>query len=53
MRSMVVVSGSPKFGGRSVANRPSPNWQDFYTTYIPHIVLAKPGGLYYATDPTF
>ena len=29
-----------------MANRPSPNWQESHTTYIPLIVLAEPGGLY-------
>ena len=37
----------------SVANRPSPNWQEIHTTYIPLIVLAEPGGVKNATDPTF
>ena len=31
---------------------PSPNWQEKYHWIIPLIVLAEPGGLYDATDPT-
>ena len=37
-----VVSGSPKRWDRW--HSPSPNWQESHTTYIPLIVLAKPGG---------
>ena len=45
----MVVEMVPLSSVGSVANRPSPNWQEIHTTYIPLMTDILPSGGLYAT----